>query len=192
MGTQPLRKYAPGMNASSIDSADVAVDTIIAADVAPNAITASEIAANAVTAAKVADPTAEGGAAGVGLKVARVRYDFAVDGGGIGTINLFGAANIPANALVVGLVANVTATFVSATDAGTVSLGVEAAADLVVAIAIVDASNPWDAGTHQYWGPVLEQAVPLTTVARDVPFVIAVEALTAGSADFYLFYVEVA
>ncbi len=122
-----------------------------------------------------------------------MQYDFATDTGAISTINLFGATSIPANALIVGCVVNVLVTFTTAgADAGTISFGVEAAADLIAAIAVSDASNPWDAGVHQYWGAVAEAAVPLTTVARDVSFVIGGQVVTAGQADFYLFYIETA
>ncbi len=173
MPVQPLRKYLPLGGGLFIDSAEIADNSILPAD--------------------VLDPIAEGGAAGIGLKIARVQYNFADDGGAIGAINLFAATSIPADALVVGVVANVLVTFTTAgADAGTVAFGVEAAADLIAAIAVADASNPWDAGIHQYWGAVAEAAVPLTTVARDVIFTIGGQVVTAGQADFYLFYIETA
>ncbi len=54
MATQPLRKYMPGMNASSIDEADIAADTILESDIADNAITSDKILADAVIAGKMA------------------------------------------------------------------------------------------------------------------------------------------
>jgi hypothetical protein len=121
---------------------------------------------------------------------ALVYYDFATDGGGIGTITLPGV--LPSGAVLNGGFYNVLTTLESATDAATLALRVQSAGDLKEAVAIDDAANPYDAGTvgdlEVSGGGAL--AIKLTA-DRQVQVVIAVEALTAGRIAIYLSYVVV-
>ncbi len=127
---------------------------------------------------------------GVGfLRVAKAQYDFAVNGGAIGAIDL--GVTIPAKAIVCGGFVEVLTTFTSATDAATVALSVEGANDIVSAIAISNGANPWDAGNHAIVpkANTPESTAVKTTVARKVTATVAVEALTAGKANVWLYYV---
>ena len=70
-------------------------------------------------------------------------YDFAVSGGS-GAITI-SSQFVPAGAKVIGGWYQVSTTFSTASaDAGTIALSLVGANDLVTAIAVSDASNPWD------------------------------------------------
>lgn len=121
------------------------------------------------------------------LRIVRGTYDFAVDGGVIGTITLKDSKSradivIPDNAVIVDSLVDVTTTFITAgADAGTVALQVEGANDIVSAVAVSDGGNPWDAGLHA--------GIPVGTVAtafkltqaRTPSVVIGGQAVTAGA-----------
>jgi hypothetical protein len=122
------------------------------------------------------------------LRGVRVRYDFAVEGGGVGTIGLAGATVVPSGAVVLGGFVDVVTPPTSG-GAGTLALQVEAAGDLVAAAAVSGA--PWSTTGRKSVLPVFTGASSLkTTAARDISAVIAAAALTAGVVDVYLFYVE--
>ena len=124
------------------------------------------------------------------LKVLRVDYDFAVDGGAIGNLNLGTRDHtIPDNGVVVGGMIDVLTTFTSATDAATIAVRVEGADDIVAAIAISDVSNVWDAGRQDVIPTMAGSTGVKTTAARRVRVDIAVEALTAGKMSVFLYYV---
>ena len=164
---------------SFIDAAKLASDAVI---------TAKILDAN-VTAAKLAQPIAEG-VTGVGFRVCRATYDFAVDGGVVGTIALLGATSIPANALIVGGALIVSAALTSG-GAATAALQVEGANDIVTAVAVGGA--PWSSTGRKNIIPNMDAANSvLTTVARDVSLVIGAFDLTAGAFDIYLFYILIA
>lgn len=122
------------------------------------------------------------------LRTARVEYDFAVDGGAIGSITLRGQGAIPDNAIIVDGLIDVITTFTSATDAATVALTANSAGDLKAAVAISNGANPWDAG--------LKDLVPVSTAAtsvkltadRSLVMAIAGEALTAGKMVIFVNY----
>ncbi len=103
-------------------------------------------------------------------------YDFAVAAGALGTYRI--SRKIPKGAKVLFGFYKVDTTATSASDAGTLSLGVEAAADLMAATAI-STGTTWDAAT-----PVLlpngTKDTVLLTADRQVTAVIAAEAFTAG------------
>lgn len=129
-------------------------------------------------------------AVGGAIKSLRVRYDFAVKGGAVGTIPLFGASLIPAGAVVIGGIVDVITPPTSG-GAGTLGIGVEAGADIVAAAAVSGA--PWSTTGRKSTIPAFTGATSIkTTVARDVNAIIATAALTAGVVDVYLFYVETA
>lgn len=154
-----------------------------------DAIGRQAIANNYLTGIMLEQPTAEG-ILGVGFRVARASYDFAVDGGVAGTIALLGATSIPANAVIVGGLVRVTAALTSA-GAATAALQVEAADDIVAAALVSGA--PWSSTGRKSIIPAFTGATSvLTSVARDVSLVIATAALTAGAFDVFLFYVLIA
>ena len=140
-----------------------------------------------VTEADLVVPSADGLHA---RRIARATYDFAVDGGAISTIGL--GVTIPDNAIVVRAWYEVLTTLTSATDAATVALTIptDDVGGIVAAIAISDASNPWDAGNHEaiQTGTVANFANKCTA-ARGLSMTIATEALTAGKFILYAEYI---
>lgn len=122
--------------------------------------------------------------------VARAVYNFAKDGGAVGAIT--SPVVIPNRAVVMGGFVSVITTCTSAgADAGTMAISVEGANDIVSAIAINDASNPWDAGRKAIVPKrnTPESTSVKTTAARRVTFTIATQAFTAGKFVVYLEYV---
>jgi hypothetical protein len=115
---------------------------------------------------------------------------------------------IPTKAIITRVWYDVVTTFTSASaDAGTIALHIQAADDVIAAIAISDATNPWDAGLH---GTLLgypnlgadaahDSAAEVaalfagvmlkTTAEREITATVAVAALTAGKANIYVEYV---
>ena len=171
--------------------------------------TLSIFAANAFSEANVDAIFAAGGINGTKLKVASVAEDRMVGaqtlglqtlrvahgvfdasaGLAIGAYNL--GALLPDNALGIDAFYKVRTTFASAADTATIALSVEAAGDLKVAIAISDASNPWDAAGRVKCTPDLATAANTkeTTAARQLVATVAVQALTAGVMDVWCLYV---
>lgn len=136
----------------------------------------------ATAAASLANPFGLGG----GIKTARAKYDFAVDGGVIGLITLATTATLPDNAIVLGGMINPTTAPVGAT--ATIAFGTSAgssASSLKAATAI--ASYTLDA---------LLAVVPLWTAATafkmtaagDITMTTATAALTAGVIEITIFY----
>lgn len=122
---------------------------------------------------------------GTGTKWARARYDFAVDGGAIGTIAIT-AEKIPPNAIILGGVVEVDLVPTSG-GAATVAIQVEAANDIVTAAAVSGA--PWSTTGRKSVIPAFTGATTVkTTVARDISIVIAAATLTAGQIDVLLAY----
>lgn len=121
------------------------------------------------------------------IKVARGRYDFAVDGGAVGDIDLTSSAQIPANAYVLFGFVEVD-TVPTSGGSATVAVKVEGAADLVAAAAISGA--PWSTTGRKSIVPVATGATSVkTTAARKIQATVATAALTAGVFDVVLFYV---
>jgi hypothetical protein len=115
---------------------------------------------------------------------------------------------LPAKAIITRVWVDVVTTFTSASaDAGTIAIHVQAADDIIAAIAISDASNVWDAGIHgsKVGYPNLgadaahDSAVEVaalfagtmvkTTAIRELTATVAVAALTAGKANIFVEYV---
>lgn len=119
------------------------------------------------------------------VKAVRARYDFAVDGGAVGDIEL-ASDEIPANALVLGGVLEVDTALTSGGSA-TVGVKVESAGDIVTAGGIGTA--PWSTtGLKDVVPDFSGSAVVKTTAARKVVATIGAAALTAGSFDVILLY----
>ena len=133
-----------------------------------------------------------GGMDGLGnLRVARATYDFAVNGGAISAINL--GVTIPDNAIVCGGFIDVITTCITAgADAGTMAISIQAANDIVSAVAVSAGGNAWDAGLHAI---VPKANTPETTgikltADRAITATIATQVFTAGKFVVYLYYLE--
>ncbi len=113
-------------------------------------------------------------------------FDVDVDGGAVGPVGL-ARARVPAGTIIVGGTIDVLETFTSADDSATIAISIEAANDVVSAVAISNGANPWDAG--------LKQVVPVmatnttwikTTKDRDVRITVGTQPLTAGKLRGFL------
>jgi hypothetical protein len=132
-------------------------------------------------------PYTGGYPSGTGIKFSRGRYDFAVDGGAIGSIAIT-AQKIPANAIILGGVVEVDTALTSG-GAATVAVQVEAANDTVNAAAVSGA--PWSTTGRKSTIPAFTGATTLkTTAARDISVVIATATLTAGVFDVFVAYID--
>lgn len=127
---------------------------------------------------------------GLGLRKPAVGlYDFAVDGGVVGSINLRGD-KIPNGAIIVDALLQVDTALTGGTATDTLSLGSEAAADLQTAAARNAA--PWSAAGAKRV-TLDADAVPVkTTAERSIQFAINATALTAGKFRAVVWYVELA
>jgi len=101
------------------------------------------------------------------------------------------ATNIPAGARIVKAWYSVETTFTSATDAATISIGIETddVAGILAAVAINDGSNPFDAGAFLdgiQTGEMADASEATAAAGRDIDFTVAVEALTAGRLQLFL------
>jgi hypothetical protein len=127
------------------------------------------------------------------LKSAQGEYDFAVDGGAVGTITLRAASggssvgnDIPQGAIITGGYIEVD-TIVTSGGAATVSAGSEAAADLQAAAAVSGA--PWSTTGRKNITPAFTAATSVkTTARRQLSIAIAAAALTAGKFRVVVFY----
>lgn len=127
---------------------------------------------------------------GTAVKFARARYDFAVDGGAVGTIPIgaIGAEKIPANAVILGGLIEVE-TAVTSGGAATVAVQVEAAGDIVAAAAVSGA--PWSTAGRKSVIPAFTGATSVKTSApREISIVVAAAALTGGVFDVLLIYTD--
>jgi hypothetical protein len=128
-----------------------------------------------------------GGFPSSNVQVVRARYDFAVDGGAVGDIDLTKSAVIPAGAVVLGGFVEVD-TVPTSGGAATLAVKVEGAGDIVAAAAISGA--PWSTTGRKNVVPAFTGATSVkATAARKVQATVAVAALTAGVIDVVLFYV---
>lgn len=126
------------------------------------------------------------------LKEATGEFDFAVDGGAIGTITLRSRKNlstgndIPAGSVIVDGYVEIDTGFTSG-GAATVAAGAETTADLVAAT--VASGSPWSApGRYSLIETGAGALTAKTTVRRFVTLTIAVAALTAGKGRVVTFY----
>lgn len=125
-----------------------------------------------------------------GLKTAEGEYDFAVDGGAVGSItlrsvNAAGAA-LPVGAVIMGGYVEVL-TAVTSGGAATVAINSEGAGDMVAAAAVSGA--PWSTTGRKSVIPVFTGATTVkTTAARNLVATIATAALTAGKFRVVVFY----
>lgn len=119
------------------------------------------------------------------ILVARAKYDFAVDAGAVGAINLMPGAALPSGALILAAFLNVTTVPTSA-GAATISIDSEAAADLQAAVAISGA--PWSTTGWKAITKTFATAPIKLTAARNPAITIGTAALTAGVFEVIVFY----
>lgn len=117
-------------------------------------------------------------------RVARNVYDFAVDGGAIGTIALRGES-IPSGAIVINTLIRVL-TPVTSGGAATVALQAESAGDVQAAAAVSGA--PWSTAGAKRATLTATSAPVITTAPRTPSAVIAAATLTAGKFVVYTYY----
>lgn len=123
------------------------------------------------------------------ILVIRGKYDFAVDGGAVSTIAITGGTPIPSGSVIVGGYVDITTTLTSG-GAATIACQVEAANDILTAVAVAS----WTAGRKNVLpapttGALTAATAVKTTAARDISLVIASAALTAGVAHVVLFVI---
>lgn len=142
-------------------------------------------------------------AAGIGIAKGGVSYamgiiDMAVVGNrSIAVHDMLDALGnpikLPKGAAILDGLAFVKTTFVSATNAGTIALGVEidGAAMLKAAIAISNGAAPWTIGAKTALIPVGTAATAQTalTIDQKLQFTVAVEAMTAGKMVVFVMYI---
>ena len=108
-----------------------------------------------------------------------------------GALALFGATDIPDNAIITGGFVDVTTTFVgTGDDANTIAIHVNSADDIVAAVAI-SAATDWDAGLKDIVPDATGSTAVKLTAARDITVTVVDGAgvLSAGEFDVYLYYV---
>ena len=114
------------------------------------------------------------------------QFDAAVHGTAVGDYGL--RVRLPKGAVVCNVIANVLTAFTSANSTATIALKAETANDLFTAAAVSGApfsSTGRKIGIPDY-ATVADYKV--TTAEREITLSIAVEAITAGKADFYVEY----
>jgi hypothetical protein len=122
-------------------------------------------------------------------KVIRAVYDFATDGGGIGTITLrsspsdMSGNSAPAGAVVLGGYVDVSVAVASAT--GTVALTLESAGDILGATGQAGLTVGRKSIIPAFTGATTVK----TTTVRSLTMTIATAALTAGQFTVTLFYI---
>lgn len=122
-----------------------------------------------------------------GIKEHRSEYDFAVDGGGVGTITLrSNDSSIPNGSVILGGYVTVE-TALDSGGSATAALQSNAANDIINAAAFGGA--PWSTTGQKSVIPVHTGATSIVlTAARDPKLVIGTAALTAGKFKLVLFF----
>ncbi len=123
---------------------------------------------------------------GGSLRMARAKYDFAVDGGGApGLITPATNAIIPDNAIIIGGIANPTTALVGSST--TIAIGTSAgSAANALKVATAEATYSTDAVLALT--PVFSSAWVKMTAAGSITITTAVAALTAGVMEITVFY----
>lgn len=120
------------------------------------------------------------------LKAVVGEYDFAVDGGAVGTITLRGDNQIPNGAVILGGLVEVL-TAVTSGGAATVAVNGNGSGDIVAAAAVSGA--PWSTTGLKSVIPAYTGATAIkTTAQRSIAIAIATAALTAGKFRVTLVY----
>lgn len=128
---------------------------------------------------------------GIGLVGnAKMTFDFSVDGGAIGTITPSGSPKLPAGAIILGGVIDVT-TLLTSGGAATVGLGLGSGAQVASLLApITVAGAPWSTAGVKPVIPVFTAATAVKVAAEtQLTLTIAAFVVTAGKFDVNLVYV---
>jgi len=137
-------------------------------------------------------PIGTGGLTGGGLGSignAKMTYDFASDGGAISTITPLNSPTLPAGAIVLGGVIDITTTLTSG-GAATIALGFGSGAQ-VAALKAATAVASYAAGTTLVMIPIFTSATYLKlTAAARMTLTVAAATLTAGRMDINVAYVQ--
>lgn len=122
------------------------------------------------------------------LKCVAVQYDFAIHGGAVSDIGL--RARVPNGAIVVNAFAEVLVAPTSADSTATIAIKVNAANDIFTAAAVSGA--PWSTTGMKLAIPDLATVADYkkATADREITMSIAVQALTAGKFNVFVFYVH--
>lgn len=127
------------------------------------------------------------------LRVAVFEYDFTVDGGAVAPAGqLLRGEPVPADAIVLyGVFVPGSVNLVTTNNDGTISLGIEAAADLMATSAAISANLDELITLIPIFGATNTGLTgsPVTTVPRQVKMVIATDAITAGKFRVYLVFI---
>jgi hypothetical protein len=142
-------------------------------------------------------PTSVGAAAGTwtnigpalnGVRVARAKYDFAVDGGAIATITPATNMTIPDNAIIFGVIANSTTALTSGGSA-TIAIGTSAGSS-TTALKAATAVASYSADALLPGVPVFTAGTAVKlTAAGAITITNAVATLTAGVLEIFAFYI---
>lgn len=122
------------------------------------------------------------------MLVVRGKYDFAVDGGAVGTIALTSGTPIPSGSVIVGGYVDVITQLTGAT--ATIACQVESANDILTAVAVAS----WTTGRKNVLpapttGALTASTAVKTTADRNISIVIATAALTAGVFNVVLYVI---
>lgn len=122
-----------------------------------------------------------------GMLMVRGRYDFAVDGGAVGTIAITSGTPIPSGSVIVGGYVDITTALTSGGSA-TIAAQVNAANDILTAVAVAS----WTTGRKNVLpaattGALTASTAVKATADRNISIVIAVADLTAGVFDVVLY-----
>jgi hypothetical protein len=123
------------------------------------------------------------------IRIARAKYDFAVDGGAISTITPANSETLPANAIIVGGTVNVTTAVLSAGSA-TVAVGTSAGSSTTSLLAAT-AKATLSINAILNAVPVFATPVKMSA-AGTITFTIGTATLTAGVIEVFVFYVVAA
>lgn len=169
------------------NGSNVATGVAVSGDITLSNAGVAAIAAGVVTEADLEVATTDGL---LPRRMIRATYDFSVDGGAIGTIA--SGINVPDNAIITKCFFDVITTLTSATDAATFAINLPTDGDLHAAIAISEGTNTFDAGLQDCDTKGNDDdskaAYLKTTGSRDISWVIATEAVTAGKLVLFLEY----
>ena len=156
--------------------------SVIDSDIEDDAVTTAKILDLNVNEAKIAASLGFG--LGV-LRVARAKYDFAVDGGAISTITPATNATIPDNAIIIGGTIN-SSTAATSGGAATISVGTSAGSSAASLIGVTGvASYSVDASQNM----VATFAAPVKLSASgSITLTVADAALTAGIIEVTVLY----
>lgn len=122
------------------------------------------------------------------LQCVACEFDFDKQGGAVGTYNL--GVRIPNGAVVVNAFGTCLTAFTSANSTATIAVQTNAANDIFTAAAVSGA--PWSTTGQKLAIPDLATVADYKTMTaeREVKLLIAVEAITAGKANFFIFFVN--